>query len=499
MDKSNLRDRGAARVGPIGRSLKQAVLLVVALSLALAPAAWANRTPLRPGWNMFSPQQDVEVGQQVSKDAEKQLPMLNNSRVDNYVNNLGRKLATKAPGEKYPYQFKVVNDRAINAFALPGGYIYINRGVIEAASTESQLAGVIAHEISHVALRHGTNQASKASAAQVPLAILGGLLGSNSTGAMLAQLGAGFAVNSVLLKYSRAAESQADLMGTQILYDSKLDTRGVAQFFEVIQADNQGGRQVEFFSNHPNPDNRIANVNKEVALLGGSLRGYQTDSKQFRDIKKYVQSLPAPPPKSTTQTLQGDPGRDDGGQRTGQPERPSDRSKSFQNSVLRIDYPDNWQAYGQGDAVTITPRGGLLNDGKGNQALAYGVIINIFEPPSDGDQYSQRLQGPGYGQQGSDISLEQATDRLIEVLRQSNRNMRVVRDHEAIRVDGDTAFSTYLTNDSPVASGGRETNWLITLQRPEGLLFIVFVAPEREFQSYENTFQRMLNSVRINP
>jgi Zn-dependent protease with chaperone function len=493
MDKSNLRNRGVARVEPIGRSSWKAVALVAVMSLVLAAAAWASRTPLAPGWNMFSPQQDVEVGQQASKDAEQQLPMLNNSRVDNYVNNLGRKLAAKAPGEKYPYQFKVVNDREINAFALPGGYIYINRGVIEAAGTESQLAGVVAHEISHVALRHGTNQASKASAAQLPLAILGGLLGSNSTGAMVAQLGAGFAVNSVLLKYSRTAESQADTMSTQILYDSKLDTRGMAQFFEIIQADNQGGRQVEFFSNHPNPENRIANVNKEISLLGGSQRGYQSDSSQFRDIKKYVKSLPAPPVKSTTQTLQGDPNSNDGGQSTG--------SKSFQNSVLRIDYPDNWQAYGQGDAATIAPRNGLVNDGNGNQALALGALVNIFEPHSDEYQYTQRLQGPGYGQQASNTShasLEQATDRLIVELRLSNRNMRVIQDHEHYQVNGQQIESTYLSNNSPTG-GGRETNWLITLQRPAGLLFIVFVAPEREFRSYENTFQQMLNSVRVNP
>lgn len=484
------------RLGPLGQSLRQTVALVAVLSLVLALVAWAERTPLKPGWNMFSAQQDIEVGQQVSKDAERQLPMLKDSRVDNYVNSLGRKLAAKAPGEKYPYQFKVVNDRAINAFALPGGYVYINRGVIEAANTESQLAGVIAHEISHVALRHGTNQASKASAAQIPLAILGGLLGSNSTGAILAQLGAGFAVDSVLLKYSRSAESQADLMGTQILYDSKLDTRGMAQFFDVIQADNQGGRQVEFFSNHPNPDNRIANVNKEVSLLGGSQKGYKSDSSQFQDIKRYVRSLP-PPPKNTTQSLQGDPGRDDSGQRTSPPDRPSNRLKTFQNSVLRIDYPDNWQTYGQGDAVTITPRGGLVDDGNGNQALAYGVLINIYEPHSDGDQYGQRLQGGGFGQQSSDAFLEQDTDQLVEALQQSNRNMRVARDHEAIRVDGDTALSTFLSNDSPARGVGRETNWLITLERPEGLLFIVFVAPEREFQSYQSTFQQMLRSVRI--
>ena len=102
---------------------------VGALALVLTAAVWAadGRTVLKPGWNMFSPQQDVEVGQQVSPDAERQLPMLGNSRVDNYANDLGRRLAVKAPGEKYPYRFKVVNDRAINAFALPGGPIYIDR------------------------------------------------------------------------------------------------------------------------------------------------------------------------------------------------------------------------------------------------------------------------------------------------------------------------------------------------------------------------------------
>lgn len=496
MSEKNLGSYPFHRVGPLGKGMRQLVAMAAVLSLAIAPMAWADRTPLKPGWNMFSAQQDVEVGQQVSVDAERQLPMLKNSRVDNYVNTLGRRLAVKAPGEKYPYQFKVVNDAAINAFALPGGYVYINRGVIEAASTESQLAGVIAHEISHVALRHGTNQASKASVAQVPLSILGGLLGSDSTGAMLAQLGAGFAMNSVMLKYSRSAESQADLMGTQILYDSKLDTRGMAQFFEVIQSQNQGGRQVEFFSNHPNPDNRVENVNKEIGLLGGSQPGYRADSTEFQNIKRYVRSLPPAPGNRTTQSLQGNPGS---GQGPTQPEQPSNRSKTFQNSELRIDYPDNWQPYGRGDAVSITPRNGLVDDGNGNQALAYGVVINVFEARPNGSQYRQGLQGRGFEQQqnNSDSVLEQATDQLIEALRQTNRNLRVVREHETTRVDGGAALSTYLSNDSPVPGAGRETNWLITMQRPDGLLFIVFVAPEREFQNYESTYQQMLRSVRI--
>ena len=170
---------------------------------------------------------------------------------------------------------------------------------------------------------------------------------------------------------------------------------------------------------------------------------------------------------------------------------------SAENSFLRISHPDNWQVHGQGDALTITPRGGLIEDGWGNQALAYGAIVNIYEPRG----YSsggQQLAGPGYGQgsaQASATRLEQSTDELVQELRLSNRNLRVIRYRETIRVDGVTALSTYLSNDSPV--GGRETDWLITLECPDGLLFLVFTAPEPDVQRYEGTFHEMVRSVRI--
>ena len=153
----------------------RSICISITLALLLVP----ERTRLRPGFNLFSTQQDVEIGKQVSHDAEKKLKIINNSQVSSYITAVGRRLASRAPGARYPYQFKVVNDAAINAFALPGGFLYINRGIFDNASNEAQLAGVMAHEISHVALRHGTNQMSKAYAAQAPLAVLGGVLGSS--------------------------------------------------------------------------------------------------------------------------------------------------------------------------------------------------------------------------------------------------------------------------------------------------------------------------------
>jgi Zn-dependent protease with chaperone function len=445
-----------------------ALLLICQL---LAGQAWAERTALKPGWNMFSPQQDIEIGQQNAAEAEKQLPMLRDAEVDRYVDSLGKQLAARAPGEKYPYQFKTINDKSINAFALPGGFIYINRGVIEAADNEAQLAGVIAHEISHVALRHGTNQASKAAAAQAPLAILGGLLGSNSAGAVLAQLGAGFALNSILLKYSRDAETQADVMGTQILYDSGYQPAAMGIFFQKLQAEGGGGRPLEFFSNHPNPDNRMGRVNEEVSKLGGNPQGSKATSSQFEEVKRRVQSLPAAPktPQQTGSAAPADQG--------GPVPRPSDRFTTFQNSFLQMSYPDNWKAYPQGDAVSIVPPGGVVSDAQGNQALAYGAIVNQFSP------------------RGTRITLEDATEQLVTEFRQSNPSMRVLRNPEAFGLNGQRALSTYLRGDSP--RQGREVNWLVTVAQPEGILYFVFTAPESEFQSYERTYEQMIYSVRF--
>jgi predicted Zn-dependent protease len=268
---------------------------LAALVMVLAGVASADRTPLSPGWNMFSPEQDIQLGRDVSRQVTQQLRMLNDPRVDNYLNHLGEKLSTHAPGYNYPYQYKCVNDSAINAFALPGGFVYINRGAIEAADNEAQLAGVLAHETSHVALRHGTNQATKANAWQVPLGLLGALAGENSLAGVLTQLGASFTVNSILLKNSRTDETQADVMGTQILYDAGYDPRAMAQFFEKIEAESKGHETVQFFSDHPNPGNRRERVDEEVDRLGGPERNYKTDSQEFRSLKRYLLGLPRPP------------------------------------------------------------------------------------------------------------------------------------------------------------------------------------------------------------
>jgi predicted Zn-dependent protease len=229
-----------------------------------------------------------------------------------YVNGLGRHLSQYAPnqnGFEYHWTFHVVNSGDINAFALPGGYIFVNRGAIVAAQDEAQLAGVIAHEEGHVVMRHGTHQVSEKLLAEAPLEILAGYLGqSGGLLSQLAQLGIGFGVNSIFLRNSRDMEAQADQVGTYILYRSGYDPYAMAQFFEIIQR-KYPDRTIQFFSDHPDPGNRIQTVNQEVPELGPP-KQWKTDSPQFEAIKQRLLAMPLPPkPKAADGRLRASEGK----------------------------------------------------------------------------------------------------------------------------------------------------------------------------------------------
>src|SRR5215468_2710951 len=309
-------------------------LLLVVFSMTL----FAQRTKLRPGTNIFSPQQDIDLGREVAKDAERQLELISNNNANAYISSLGQKLLTKVPNEyKFPFYFKIVNDRSINAFALPGGPVYVHRGAIEAADNEAQLAGVIGHEMGHVILRHGTNQATKAQFGQGALSILGAVLGGGAAG-QIAAVGGGFLANSVLLKYSRDAESEADLVGTQILYDLGYDPKAMAEFFEKLAKEHKGTRTEEFFSNHPIPENRVLKVNNEIKKLGPVPPTPRTDSPDFQEVKRIMLSLPEPAKRDTKATPAN----------SKPPAAPSARTIEFNSNGVRLRHPDNWKSSVQG-------------------------------------------------------------------------------------------------------------------------------------------------------
>src|SRR5437762_3246446 len=243
-------------------------LICIAVALAMSVGIADAQTKIKSGFNLFSPQDDAQIGAQSAVEAEQQLPIVRDGSVENYVNRIGQRLAANAGGPQFRYQFKVVNASDINAFALPGGYIYVNRGVLEQAHNEGEVAGVLAHEISHVALRHGTHQASKAYLAQAGISILGGILGGKigqGTAQVINAVG-GIGLNALFLKYSRDLETQADVRGSQILAASGYSPVDMVNFFQTLESVDKA-RKTSWLSDHPAPPDRINRIEQEARLL----------------------------------------------------------------------------------------------------------------------------------------------------------------------------------------------------------------------------------------
>ena len=264
--------------------------------LLAATICLAQVKPPKPGFNLFSKEQDVQLGKEAAAQIEKEFEIVRDSELQSYIDEVGRNLTRSRHAGDYPYSFKIVSDDSINAFALPGGPMFIHTGLIKAADNEAQLAGVMGHEISHVALRHGTNQVSKAQLISLPAALAGGSSGGGLLGS-LTQLGIGLGANSVLLKFSRTAETQSDYNGTLILTDAGYNPIEMARFFEKLQAESgRQGRVTEFFSSHPNPGNRMRDIQNLVRQL--PQKQYVDNGPRFASAQAKVRQLPPPKPRA---------------------------------------------------------------------------------------------------------------------------------------------------------------------------------------------------------
>ena len=264
---------------------------IATLTIACSTILFAQVKSLKPGFNLFTPAQDIQVGQEAKAQVEKTKPMLTDTRVTGYISDLGKRLAASPRAGQFPFTFEVVRDSNINAFALPGGPVFINSATIVAADNEAQLAGVMAHEMSHVALRHGTHEASKAKALQLGAALVGAATRDTTIGA-LTRAGIGLGANSLLLHYSRDAESQADYNGALVMADAGYNPVEMGRFFQKLETRSSEGVLAQFLSDHPTPGNRVEAVQQEVQQLPA--KQYRTDSPEFQRIRNIVRGIKVP-------------------------------------------------------------------------------------------------------------------------------------------------------------------------------------------------------------
>jgi beta-barrel assembly-enhancing protease len=272
--------------------MRRSLALLALLPLAL-PAA--DRKELKPGFNIFTLDQDIQMGQQSAAEVRKTQAVVDNDELTGYLTRIAARLGKSPRAGNFPFQFAVLNDKSINAFALPGGPIFVHTGLLAAIDNESQLAGVLAHEMSHVALRHGTHEATKAVLVEAPAALLGATIGDDSTIAKLAQEGIALGAQSVLLKYSRDAERDADLNGTRMMNDAGYYPIQMARFFEKLQTQGSAGNGLlaNWLSDHPSPGNRVQAVQDEIRYLP-RVSYHESEPGTIIHIKSIVARLPPP-------------------------------------------------------------------------------------------------------------------------------------------------------------------------------------------------------------
>jgi Zn-dependent protease with chaperone function len=456
---------------------------IVALMMAvLGPIGAPGQTKIKPGMNFFSINDDIKLGRQASMQVEQQMPMVNDPVVQQWADQFGRHLASYTTMPNLPWQFRVTNSAQVNAFALPGGFVYINRGLIERTDRESELAGVIGHEMAHVTLRHGTNQLSKALLAQAPLTVLGGMGGG---GWAMSQMG-GVGLSMAFLKFSRTDETQADIVGTQTMVKAGYDPQGIVRIFQKLDqlTASSGATRSEFLSDHPNPGNRIRRIQQEIGYLQAPANPADSSPLYF-EAKAHLRDMPFV--GGSTPRPAGYGRRDPSTSRSGPPtapgEPPSDRFETYRSSdgAFTVDYPSNWQSFSNGDrSVTIAPEWAM----EGSET-SRGAIVSYFDP-----------RGPSSADGSAGPDMDQALNTIIQQLKQTNGYLREERGARySGRLAGEQALATFLVGRTN--QGVQERDWLIVRPGPQGIIYMLFVAPYAEFKQLQPTYQQMIRSFQM--
>jgi Zn-dependent protease with chaperone function len=474
-------------------SVRIATLLII---IPLISFSQAGQAVARRAFNLFSPKQEAEIGRQSSITVEKRLPLISDAGVNEYFNRLGQTLITRAPGERYPYSFKIVNVSEVNTFAFPGGPIYLTRGAIEAARSEGELAGALAHEIAHVALRHGASQASKAYLSQAGLGALGGLVGEGAAPNIIGAIG-GFGFNTVFLKHGHEAEAEANSLGAQILARAGYDPREMTAYFRALRCGERVGASKlrTFLDDHP--DDRVEEQVERPQVSWASVG-------DFRRIQTRVAELPCAydalnVARRSPTVIEETPNR------TAQSVKVDRPSSHFQNYWgpgafwFQVSYPENWLAYPSSDGlgVTFIPPGGAVG-ARGPSRLVYGAVINRYRPIGDNSLWT-RLQPRSFRYVGGRGALVEATNDLLDSALQNNPHLDFARGSDRRgSIDGAPIIALTLVGRSPLTGRGERAQLYARELEDGDILYAIFVAPDDEYDIFRPAFERMLRGLKIN-
>ena len=452
-------------------------LFLVSQFVLVSPAPAQNKKAPKPpkqrelkaGWTMFGPDQDIAMGQEALKEIEPSVTLTDDATLNAYINKVGARLVSQIQNPPFKFQFKVVNDPEINAFAVPGGFVYINSGIVKNADNEGQLAAVMGHEMGHVMLRHSANQMSKGMLAQGIMQGVG-MLGQMKGGwaALAGQLGAPLGAQLVMMKFSRNHEKDADAFGARLMAGAGWNPIEAARFFEKLEALTKGknaGGVAGWMSSHPPPENRAKLLEDEILAYPGA-KDFGFSTGDFARAQQVANALPVPPKKPQQQQQQG----------------PAPASQTVQgfsayrSQTFEVSYPSSWKvaANPEGEGALLAPQEGVTKEG----GIGFGVLIAVAP-------YTSKQP-----------NLETETQALIQSL-QKQQQMQLTQQPQKRQVAGQPAFLTMMSSQSPLQSGGKELDMVVTVARPNGLWHMVLICPESAWTQQGQVFEQIVGSARF--
>jgi Zn-dependent protease with chaperone function len=462
--------------------------LVIAIALS-APLTVYSQKPAKQAEvkiqkTSLSRDQELQLGKESAVQVEREMEVIHNAEIEHWLNQIGQNLAKTPQANAYPYYFKLINKDSINAFALPGGPMYVHTGLLKAADSEGEVAGVLAHEMSHVALRHGAEQMTKQQTFGTLFEVLGAAAGALTGGqngqcgmlCQITQAGASLGENSVLMKFSRGYEHDADLNGARMMASAGYDPIQLPTFFEKLEATLGTAAEPKglalWVASHPATGSRIKYVSEDIKFY--PKRDYQSRTGNFPRVKQLVAAVPPPKPQPGTLLL----AKQGASPRSNLPSG----FKDYPSNGFAIGYPSAWQI-GQpqpASSIYIIPQGGAVPGQNGGTELLFGAMIDYYVPQAG----------------AAAVNLDASTKEFVDSLQKGDSNLRADKPERA-EVGGNPARVTKLNTKTSLQREPDQVVYLYTVAREAGLWYVVLAAQPSRLNELDPVFKQMIGTVQF--
>jgi beta-barrel assembly-enhancing protease len=465
--------------------MNRALLLIAfLLPLSAFPQQAMRQADVEVQKTSLSRDQEIQIGKQFAAQVEREMEVVHNPELERWLNQIGQSLAKTPEANAYPYYFKIVNDDSINAFALPGGPMYVHTGLLKAADSEGEVAGVLAHEMSHVALRHGAAQITKQQrygALFSVIGVLGGTLTADKNGncgllCQITEAGTSLGQNSVLMKFSRGYEHDADLNGARMMAAAGYNPILLPKFFEKLQAKQGTAGEPRglslWLASHPATGSRIQYVSEDIKFY--PQRSYTANTGDFARVKKLIATIPPPKMQPGKLILQ----KDNPTPRTNLP----DGLKDYSANGFSLGYPSSWQV-GQaqpGSSLYVIPQGGAVQTQNGGTELINGAMVDYYVPQAG----------------AANTNLDTSTKEFLDGMQKSDANMKV-ESSQRVTVGGKPALRTTIRTKTSQQQEAEQVVYLYSVARGEGLWYIAQAEQPSKQGELDPVFKQMIDTVQF--